>query len=844
MDCNNHHKEAGNLSRILSIVIVFILALLFFTTSVSAEPVNRERAEKLVVGWLKADSRPLGAELGGTIKDTVTFNDEQGNVLYYVIYLEPSGFVIVAGDDLAEPIICFAEAGEFDPSEDNPLGALVKRDLPNRIAAVRQMQKASVQTLGNKERWDRLSGYAEGGGVGVLGLDVLSDVRVEPFVLSTWGQTTVTNIDGDPACYNYYTDPGPDGNPDNWPCGCVATAMSQLMRYHEHPASYSWANMPLEPDLGTPELQRQTIGDLCFDAAEAVGTVYGPGSSTATLYDADIQFVTTFGYSNSIYGVDPSTGSVLNAIINPNLDAGKAVILGISRPAGKHAVVCDGYGYNSPALYHHINMGWSGSDNAWYNLPIVDAYHYYDVIDNCVYNVFTSGTGEIVSGRVTDSAGNPIPGVTVTATASGAGPYEAVTNSRGIYALANVASNKYYTLTASKPPYIFMNQNTSTGQSNDSASSSGNVWAVDFTSQGESPPIAYDQDIETTSGTVETVTLQAGDDGLPNPPGLLRYIITQLPGHSRLTDPAAGVISVVPYTILGNGNVVEYQSCGYFAGPDNFEFLANDYGTQPTGGDSEPATVSIDVDNVVSTIFEIDENIINQWPLLTQHHDARTQLIYYSSDLDGPMVITDLAIDIQLAPGQTMNNFTIRMKHTTRSDYSSQPYFETSGWTVVYQNNEPATPIGWRYFVLQTPYEYNGTNNLIVDFSFNNTYGTTDGLCYVSDTGTSRVLFAYANSTHGDPLTWSDSTAPWPDVYGSAGVPNLIVLGSVASEPLTGDFEPDCDVDFVDVAILAEAWQSQFGEPNFNEDCDIVPDNEINAKDLEQLIMNWLADAF
>lgn len=842
MDCSNRREVAGNLSRILLIVIVFISALLFFTVSVSAEPVNKERAEKVVVGWLRAESRPLGAELGRTIKETVTFNDEAGNALYHVVYLEPSGFVIVAGDDLAEPIICFARAGEFDPSEANPLGALVKRDLPNRIAAVREMPKASVQAISNKERWGRLSGYAEGGGADILGLEVISDVRVEPFVLSTWGQWTVTNYEDDPACYNYYTSPGPDGNPDNYPCGCVATATSQLMRYHEHPASYDWTNMPLEPDLGTPELQRQTIGDLCYDVAEAVDTVYGPGGSNASLYDADKELVTTFGYSNSIYGVSPSTGSVLNAIINPNLDAGKAVIVGLSN-GGRHAVVCDGYGYISSTLYHHLNMGWNGSDNAWYNLPIVDAYHYYDVIDDCVYNVFTSGVGEIISGRVTDSAGNPIPNVTVTATASGAGPYDAVTNSKGIYALANVAPDKYYTLTASRPPYVFTNKNATSGQSSDSGSSSGNVWAVNFTSVGESPPIAYEQQIETVSGTVETVTLQAGDDGLPDPPGLLRYMITKLPRHGRLTDPGGGLISAVPYTILSNGNVVEYQSCNYFAGGDNFEFLVNDYGTAPSGGDSEPTTVSIDADNVVSHTFEIDDDIIAYWPLWTSHYHARAQVIYLSSYIGSAMEITDLAINISQAPGQTLNNWTIRMKHTTRSSYSSLPFFDTAGWTVVYQNNEPATPIGWRYFHLQIPFEYNGSNNLLIDFSFKNSYSSTDGYCYVSDVGVYRVVMSYSDSTSGNPLDWDDYSAPG-GLWRSAGVPNIVVLGSVSGEPLTGDFEPDCDIDFVDVAIFAGAWLSQFGEPDFNEDCDIVPDNEIDGEDLQQLVMNWLADAF
>ncbi len=840
MECNNHRKRAGNLSRILS--IIFISALLFLTGAVSAEPVNRVRAEKLVIGWLRTDSRPLGAKLGGTIKDTVAFNDDQGNVLYYVIYLEPSGFVIVAGDDLAEPIICFAEAGEFDPSEDNPLGALVKKDLPNRIAAVRAMPRASVLSLNNKERWDRLSGYADGGGVGVLGLDVISDARVEPFVLSTWGQSTIGHIIGNPACYNYYTLPGPDGDPDNYPCGCVATATSQLMRYHEHPGSYSWANMPLDPNLSTTELERQTIGDLCHDVAEAIDTDYGPDGSSASLYDADSELVASFGYSNSIYGITPSIGTVLNAIINPNLDAGKAVILGLDGPDGGHAVICDGYGYNSPTLYHHLNMGWDGSDNAWYNLPTVDAYYSYNVVDDCIYNVFVSGTGEIISGRVTDSGGNPIPDVTVTATASGAGPYYAVTNSKGIYALANVASNKSYTLTASKAPYTFTNQYASTGQSSDSGSSSGNVWGVNFVSGGESPPIAHDQEIETTSGTIETVTLQAGDDGLPNPPSQLRYIITQLPSRGRLTDPNGGVISDVPYTIASNGDVVEYQSCGYYAGPDDFEFVANDYGTAPTGGDSEPATVSIDVDNVVYTTFELQTNLYASWPMQTYYHDSRTQVIYLSSEIGDAKTITDLALSVYQVPGQTLNNWTIRMKHTSRNYYSGYPYFETSGWTIVYQNNETISSAGWQNFHFQNAFEYNGTSNLMIDFSHNNSYYSYDGYCLVSDMGIDRVLLSFADSTYGDPLYWSDSYNP--GIYLAEGVPNIKLIGTVPAEPLTGDIERDCDVDFVDVAIMADAWLSQSGEPGFNEDCDIVPDNEINGEDLEQLVTNWLADAF
>jgi hypothetical protein len=66
-----------------------------------------------------------------------SFTDAKGEVIYHIVYLHPSGFVIVPADDLIEPIIGFAGAGHYDLSLDNPLGALVTQDLNARVAAVR-----------------------------------------------------------------------------------------------------------------------------------------------------------------------------------------------------------------------------------------------------------------------------------------------------------------------------------------------------------------------------------------------------------------------------------------------------------------------------------------------------------------------------------------------------------------------------------------------------------------------------------------------------------------------------------------------------------------------------------
>ena len=171
-------------------------------------------------------------------------------------------------------------------------------------------------------------------------------------------------------------------------------------------------------------------------------------------------------------------------MVNPNLDAGYPVILGLTAPEGGHAVLADGYGYNFSTQYYHINMGWSGSHDAWYNLPNINSNPSFNVIDECVYNIFTSGKGEIISGRVTDEFGNPIRGARVTATELYSyfvvETYSDETNDKGIYAISGLNSNTKYILEVNKTGYNFETKEVTTGKSRDFNSRSGNRWGINF----------------------------------------------------------------------------------------------------------------------------------------------------------------------------------------------------------------------------------------------------------------------------------------------------------------------------------------------------------------------------
>jgi len=170
-------------------------------------------------------------------------------------------------------------------------------------------------------------------------------------------------------------------------------------------------------------------------------------------------------------------------------------------------------------------------------------------------------------------------------------------------------------------------------------------------------------------------------------------------------------------------------------------------------------------------------------PLYTLYHDARTQVIYRTNELPGSCVITSLALNVTQPPGQTLEQWTIRMKHTTLSSYGLGHEWGSNGWTVVYQNNETISTTNWVAFPLSTPFAYNGTDNLMIDFSFDNTSWSSSGMCLFTDAGENRSMYSQSDSQYGNPLTWT-GTSPYPGR--TTKVPNIRLGASVrAATPLS-----------------------------------------------------------
>ncbi len=516
----------------------FSLALLTLIASSAgwAAPVTHPQARTAVSGWFKVSRTAMAHTMERQITSLEIQRDKDGKVLFYVANLAPKGFVVLSPDDLLEPVVVFSPSGHFEATPENPLYDFLVSDMQDRLNSLPRttpgIETSSVSLSGsqsaiherNKSKWALFLNEPQNIEMSEMaGSPSVDDPRVDPLTLSKWSQQT----GGGGTCYNYYT-------PNGYPCGCVATAMSQIMRFFQHPASgigvhafdiqvngstqsastrggdgsggaYDWSNMPLVPPASTPEAQRAMIGALCSDAGISVNMSYkSTGSGTDTLVAAN-SFKNTFQYANAIKGFNDGnemTGATFNAMVNTNLDAGQPVQLGITGTGG-HSIVCDGYGYNTGTSYHHLNMGWAGSDDAWYNLPNIGTKYNFNKVYKVIYNIFPTGNGEILSGRVIDASSNPIEGVQIDA-----GGYSATTNARGIYAIPHIPAGTYE-VQATKPNYSFTPQtNKVVGTSLDESMTTGNLWGIDFTgTSGCTSPAITSNPLSQTIGAGQTATL-------------------------------------------------------------------------------------------------------------------------------------------------------------------------------------------------------------------------------------------------------------------------------------------------------------------------------------------------
>ena len=164
-----------------------------------------------------------------------------------------------------------------------------------------------------------------------------------------------------------------------------------------------------------------------------------------------------------------------------------------------------------------------------------------------------------------------------------------------------------------------------------------------------------------------------------------------------------------------------------------------------------------------------------QGPLIsTFWHDRRSECIYLEEDIGRTGTINSIGLFATEEPGRALNNWTIRLRTTELDNYSSGDTFTPAeDWTVCYTEDSVPTDAwsvnqwlegdeqwgtnNWTTFVLETPYFYGGSGNLMVDFSFNNSHYVRGGNVRTTPQGgvLYRMYFeADSDPRYPDPLQW------------------------------------------------------------------------------------------
>jgi len=260
-------------------------------------------------------------------------DESERDTLIYIVPFEESGFAIVSGQLAAPPVLGFCFKGNYVPDSVPPGLLYLIEKYKYKIGELKKEKKKSTEKV--EKLWEE---YLSGTN--------LKSYTVGDHLLDTkWGQHND---------YNYYC-------PNNYPAGCTAVAMAQILRYWEcrndpigtvcysgfgwtgacediGAHSYDWPNMADDYAESNNQL-------LIYMAGVSCQTHYGDDGSVSTPGRARDGFVRNWGISsNADVRWRISHLSTWEDDLKDELDLERPVLYsGAALLGGGHSWVLEGY---------------------------------------------------------------------------------------------------------------------------------------------------------------------------------------------------------------------------------------------------------------------------------------------------------------------------------------------------------------------------------------------------------------------------------------------------------------------------------------------------------------------
>ena len=337
---------------------------------------------------------------------------------------------------------------------------------------------------------------------------------------------------------------------------------------------------------------------------------------------------------------------------------------------------------------------------------------------------------------------------------------------------------------------------------------------------GPRPPTAVDGEVSTPANWPITITLEATDDGLPEPPAL-DFTIGTLPEHGQLTDPGIGPIDSAPHTLASGGNQVVYTPDHWYMGDDYFQFHANDGGAPPEGGDSNVASVVVHVttpapEPVISFPFDSDPG----WT--TEGQWAFGQPAGGGSHNYDPVFghTGDNVYGYNLS-GDYPNNMPLYNLTTTAIDCTGLLMAELHFWRWLGVERDP-------FDAATVSISTDGTN--WVELWANPTSSIADHTWV-------EMIFDISAIADDQPtvyIRWGMGPTDVSTTYPGWNIDDIEIWGLDTSTPCEGDLDGDNDVDLADLSQLLANYGVTSGAAY--EDGDLDGDGDVDLADLSALL--------
>jgi hypothetical protein len=139
--------------------------------------------------------------------------------------------------------------------------------------------------------------------------------------------------------------------------------------------------------------------------------------------------------------------------------------------------------------------------------------------------------------------------------------------------------------------------------------------------------------------------------------------------------------------------------------------------------------------------------LTGNFPLGASHPVSRVQYLWRATEMTSaglaPGNITGLQFYLQ-SLGTSLNHLTIRIK-STGLDSLDQSTFSPAGFTTVYSKNTGFASTGWNSLQLTTPFNWDGTSNLVIEITYDNAMPGTDNTVASANTGFASGLYQPGN---------------------------------------------------------------------------------------------------